>query len=106
MATKLVPVELANGEQIWARVSVDGPSNVSASGLLRLDQEELRSTIRSVGDTLWDAVTPLKPDEVAIEFGIELALKSGKLTSLLAEASGAASVKVSLTWKPAPGAAD
>ena len=34
-----------------------------------------------------------------VEFGLELALKSGKIISMLAEAGATASVKVTLAWK-------
>ena len=49
--------------------------------------------------SLRQAVDGLLPDEVEVEFGLELALKSGKLISMLAEAGATASVKVTLGWK-------
>jgi hypothetical protein len=49
--------------------------------------------------TLRVAVDDLAPDEVQVEFGLELALKSGQLVSMLAEAGATASVKVTLAWK-------
>ena len=99
MSSKPVEVELPTGEVIWARVTVDGPQNVTSGGLQRLDVEDLRRTVRGVSATLRQAVEDLVPDEVEVEFGLELALKSGKLISLLAEAGATASAKVTLTWK-------
>jgi hypothetical protein len=99
MSSKPVQVELPTGEVIWARVTVDGPQNVASGGLQRLDVEDLRRTVRGVSATLRQAVDDLAPDEVEVEFGLELALKSGKIISLLAEGGATASAKVTLTWK-------
>ncbi|HUI61233.1 MAG TPA: CU044_2847 family protein [Steroidobacteraceae bacterium] len=99
MSSKPVQVKLPTGEVIWARVTVDGPQNVASGGLQHLDVEDLRQTVRGVSASLRQAVEGLVPDEVQVEFGLELALKSGKLISLLAEAGATASAKVILTWK-------
>lgn len=99
MSSKPVQVELPTGDVIWARVTVDGPQNVTSGGLQRLDVEDLRRTVRGLSTTLRQAVEDLAPDEVQVEFGLELALKSGKLISLLAEGGATASAKVTLTWK-------
>src|SRR5437763_11781414 len=98
---RLVQVELPGGQVIGARVSSDGPSDVAGGGVLhRLDMDELRATVSGVSDTVRTALGHLRPDELQIEFGLELALKTGKLTSVLAEASGTASLKVTLGWQP------
>lgn len=97
---KRVQVQLPNGEVIWADVAVDGPTNVSAiSSLHKLDADEFRAVVHGVADSVRQALNGLRPDEVSVEFGVELALKTGKLTSVLAEASGKASVKVALAWR-------
>ena len=99
MSSKSIQVELPTGEVIWARATVDGPTNVASSPLQHLDVEDFRRTVRGVSATLRHAVDDLVPDEVQVEFGLELALKSGKLVSVLAEAGATATVKVALTWK-------
>ncbi|MBQ1019821.1 hypothetical protein KBX71_18410 [Micromonospora sp. D93] len=101
MPSKLVQVELPTGDLIWAWVAVDGPTNVASGVLQKLDVEDLRKTVRGVSTSLPEAVNDLVPDAVQVEFGLELALKSGKLTSVLAEAGATASVKVTLTWNGA-----
>lgn len=98
MSNRLVQVQLPTGEAIWARVTVDGPQNVASAGLQRLDVEELGQTVRALSASLHQAVDGLLPDEVEVEFGLELALKSGKLISILAEAGAMASVRVTLGW--------
>jgi hypothetical protein len=99
MSSKPLQVELPTGEVIWARVAVDGPQNVASGGLQHLDVEDLSRTVHGVSTVLRQAVSDLAPDEVEVEFGLELALKSGKLISMLAEAGATASVKITLAWK-------
>lgn len=99
MSGKPLQVSLPNGDQIWARVAVEGPSDVSSSPLKRLQLDDLGQTIQSVADTVREAAKDLVPDELEVEFGLELTLKAGKLTSMLAEASGSASMRVKLIWK-------
>lgn len=100
MSSRPVQLELPTGETIWARVSVDGPQNVSSDGFKHLlDVEDLSRTVRGISVNLREAVSGLAPDEVEVEFGLELALKSGKLISMLAEAGTTASVKITLAWR-------
>lgn len=98
MSSRPVQVQLPTGEVIWAKVAVDGPQNVASAGLQRLDVEELGRTVQGLSASIHQAVDSLVPDEVEVEFGLELALKSGKVISMLAEAGATASIKVTLGW--------
>ena len=99
VSSRPVQVQLPTGEVIWAKVAVEGPQNVASVGLQRLDAEELSRTVRGLSASLHQAVDSLLSDEVEVEFGLELALKSGKVISMLAEAGATASVKITLGWK-------
>lgn len=98
MTSRAIQVELPNGDVIWARVPVDGVSNIKSGTLQRLDVDDLRRTVRGVSESLRDALKDLAPGQIQIEFGLELAVKTGKITSMLAEAGATATVKVALTW--------
>jgi hypothetical protein len=97
---RTVEVELPDGEVVLARVAVaDAGGDAGFVDRLKLDDAG-RSVVRlgewalrSVRDSL-----PDKPDRIDLEFGVTLAVKSGKLTSVLAEASGEASFVVKLGW--------
>jgi len=54
--------------------------------------------VRGVAGSVRAALDDLVPDQVQVEFGLELALKTGKLISVLAEGGAAASIKVAVTW--------
>ncbi|MBO3739307.1 CU044_2847 family protein [Actinoplanes flavus] len=96
-----VQIQLPTGEIVWARLDTagSGPSDVSSvNKVLQVDVDEFRNTIRGVSHSLRAAIDDLVPDQVQIEFGLELAVKTGKITSMLAEAGGKATVKVALSW--------
>ncbi|SCL44638.1 hypothetical protein GA0070606_0382 [Micromonospora citrea] len=103
--SRLVKVQLPSGQQIWAQVT-DGPADVGAADALRsLSAEDLRDTIEGVAQSVAAAAESVLPDQVSLEFGLELSLKTGKLTSVLAEAAGKASLKLTLTWDTTGGRA-
>jgi hypothetical protein len=94
----MIQVRLPSGQTVWANVA-GGPADVGATDAIKdLPVEELRDTIEGVSQSVVEAVEGAFPDEVSVEFGLELAVKTGKLVSVLAEASGKASLKVTLTW--------
>lgn len=98
--TRIVDVQVGDGEVIQAEVSTGGGGDAGAAwDKLRLDDaaDAVRRVGRWVVDTVRDGL-PEKPSKVGVEFGLKLAVKSGKLTSVLAEASGEASLVVKLEW--------
>ena len=100
--SEVVSVILPSGQQILARVQVEGPADVGAGAAVRrLAIADLRETVEGVTQSVARALQRVHPDEVSVEFGVELALKTGKLTSVLAEGSGKASIKLALTWSSA-----
>jgi len=68
-------------------------------GLLdQLSLDEVGASIKSIADTLGKAVQAASPEKASIEFGLQVAVKGGKLISLITEASGTATLKVTLQW--------
>jgi hypothetical protein len=97
--SEVVPVTLPSGQTILARVQIEGPVDVGARTALRkLAVTDLRETVEGVTQSVAQALRRVQPDEVSVEFGVELAVKTGKLTSVLAEGEGKASIKLTLTW--------
>ena len=48
---------------------------------------------------LFDALETIAPSNASVEFGLELALKGGKLVSVFVDAGGSASLRVNLSWE-------
>ena len=97
--SEVIPVTLPSGQTILARVQVEGPVDVGArAALRRLSIADLRETVEGVTQSVAQALRRVQPDEVSVEFGVELAVKTGKLISVLAEGSSKTSIKLTLTW--------
>jgi hypothetical protein len=93
---ELVPVKLANGTQIRVAATMLGGEEDVAFKLLSF--EEVTNTIEGIADSLNAALQKVKPKKASVEFGLEVAVESGKLTSLLVNGSGTATLKITLEW--------
>ena len=93
---ELIPVTLANGAKIRVAATVLGGEEDVAFKLLSF--EEVTKTIEGIADSLQPALQKVKPKKASVEFGLEVAVESGKLTSLLVNGSGTATLKITLEW--------
>ncbi|MGW4380887.1 CU044_2847 family protein [Kitasatospora sp. NPDC004531] len=98
-----VEIVLDDGTVLHAAVRAgDRPTAGDAGAVSRAVTHSLgdvRRTVRAVGR--WARETARQagdPDSFEVEFGLTLGVKSGQLISVLAEASGEASLVVRLGW--------
>ena len=78
-----------------------GPRTVGVADALSLDG--VRDTVEAVAATLAAVWQRVRPAEASVEFGLSLTTRAGKLTGLLIDGEGSASLRVTLTWRsPAP----
>jgi Trypsin-co-occurring domain 1 len=96
----VVPVELPDNQVIWAAIERSGPGDVAFDATPRV-LSGLTETIRGVAGNIRRAVQDAGPDEVSVEFGIELAASPAGLVAALVGVNGNASVKVTINWKSA-----
>jgi hypothetical protein len=95
--TTVVDVETAGDERVAVRATaLGGAQDVGAVDKLNLDG--VAHAIESIANTLGGAIENAKPDKASVEFGLEIAVKGGKLVSLITEASGTATLNVTLEW--------
>ena len=95
-STRVVPVNLDSGQRILAEVVVIDPEQPVTA--LPQSLSACLEAIQEVASTLRSKASSLKPTKTTVEFGVELALDSGKLVALLADGSAKASIKVDLEW--------
>lgn len=65
---------------------------------------DLGTSIGAIADAVTSAVARVAPDEAEVEFGIDVGVESGQLTSLLVKGTAEATLKVRLLWKHGSGA--
>ncbi len=77
---------------------VDRERDVSALGtVLRFD--DIVESVSAVASAMTEALKQARPEEAEIQFGVDIGVESGKLTSLLVKGSGTATLTVRLLWK-------
>jgi hypothetical protein len=96
--TTVVDIDVPGAQTAVAvrAVNLGGARDVGAADMINL--EGVAETIESVGRTLGNAVQKAAPKKATVAFGIEVAVKGGKLVSLITEASGSATLNVTLEW--------
>jgi Trypsin-co-occurring domain 1 len=94
-----VPVRAGDVEFFVEVPEVQGVQTVGLDDAFSF--EGVRDTIRVIGEQLTSAWETVKPDEASVEFGLKLTAKAGKLTGLIVEGGGEASLTIKLTWTKA-----
>ncbi|GAA1522416.1 hypothetical protein GCM10009730_33030 [Streptomyces albidochromogenes] len=96
-----VQAVMPNGTSIWVRVNDDdeGPRDTGFGDSVSRQLGDLPTTLETVTQSVRSGLRRAAPDEVTLEFGIEIAVKSGKLVSVVTEAGGKATLKVTATWR-------
>jgi hypothetical protein len=88
----------AGGVDFYAEiVDLGGPTTIGPAEALTFDG--VRQTLEGVAAELGAAWQKVRPAEATVEFGLTLTARSGKLTGLIVEGGGEASLKVTLTWR-------
>lgn len=97
MADRLVEIQLADDQVIWARV--ESASGVTDVGLTRaLSLSGFTELLRGVATSARKTLAEVGPDETSLEFGVEIAVAQGGAVAALAGLNGKASMKVTMKW--------
>ncbi|MGS0684603.1 CU044_2847 family protein [Nakamurella sp. GG22] len=95
---EIVEIDLGDGTSLLAEVAVAG-GDVGAWD--RFTLSAVKSAIGRIARWTKEKLLqdlPEPPDRVEIEFGMKFAVQTGELVSVLAEASGEASIIVRVEW--------
>ncbi|MER5882923.1 CU044_2847 family protein [Streptomyces sp. NPDC001941] len=99
---ELVRLEMPDGQLVWATVAEDtGPGDVGLGERVVEKLQGFHESLRAVATNVRDAVAPARPDEVSVEFGVELAVGRDGVMAALVGAGGSAAFTVTLTWSGA-----
>ncbi|MEW2522769.1 CU044_2847 family protein [Actinacidiphila alni] len=91
------------GDDPYGDVGVGAGRRAAALGsAVALSLGQVRDTVRSVGrwaaETVTEGGAAGSPDSFEVEFGLKLAVKSGQLFGIIAEAGSEAGLTVKLSW--------
>ncbi|GHD40646.1 CU044_2847 family protein [Streptomyces galbus] len=110
--TRVARIALPDGTPVWARISgaeelaaPPGQLSFSDTGFterVEASVESLHALITGVARSLAEPLRAVRPDEVSVEFGIELTAKAGKVVGLLADGEAKTGITVTLTWNGGP----
>lgn len=102
METRIVEVLLPNGATALVRATdLDGGGfGATKAGFAdRFDFDDVVATLEAVSGAIRAGLAKAAPDKVTVELGIELTVKSGRLTGLVVEGGGTASLSITLEWE-------
>lgn len=94
--TSVIELQLSNGAKVLAEVRTGDREEEVAWRALKLG--EITGSIKGLVEDLTKPLSAAKCDKLILEFGLDLAVDQGTLTSLLVNASATASIKVSMEW--------
>ena len=94
--TEIIPVKLDDDTDLYvSAVVLPGEEDVAIGEVFF---SGVMSTVKSLSSSLVKTLQKVNPDKASVEFGFALAAKEGKLTALLVQGSGEASIKITLEW--------
>lgn len=100
VGTRVVEVDLPNGATALVRArEFDGGGARKVGWEGRFDFKDVAQTLEGVTSALRSSLAKARPSKVTVELGVELAIKSGKLTALIVEGEGRGSLTVTLEWE-------
>ena len=95
--TKIVEMALETGEVILVEAVVLDP-DVDVSELPTAQFNEFTRMIRGVAQSIRSGLSNMGATKAQAEFGMEIGLETGKLTSLLAKGGASANLKITIEW--------
>jgi hypothetical protein len=95
---ELVKADLGGGRVIFLEVQTAGDPETEVGIRDVLSFEGVVDTIEALTDSLMNALRKAKPDKATLEFGVDIGVEAGALTSVIVKGTGTATVKITLEW--------
>jgi len=96
--TRTIPVRLADGTIIKVQAASQGGDQPAGFKIPQF--EDVTTSIQGIAQSMIGTIhkLPIKPKKASIEFGLEIAVESGTLTTILVQGTGTANLKITLEW--------
>ena len=97
--TEVVSIQLDDQSVVKVRaVSMGGYEEVADFDRI-LPMEQVTSTIEKVAAAVSATLDKVKPQKASVEFGLEIGVESGALSTFLVKGAGSGNLKISLEWE-------
>jgi hypothetical protein len=91
-----ITMVLENGTTLRVEATPSTDEDVALSTFRFAD---LRTSVIALAEAVSGILEEVSPTSATAEFGIAVGVETGKLTALLVQGTGAANLKISLTWE-------
>ncbi|HEY4387042.1 MAG TPA: CU044_2847 family protein [Ktedonobacteraceae bacterium] len=92
-----VRIPLENGSVIY--IETEHASGEEKVGIFHTTSfKEVTGAIEGIADALVATFKKVKPSGASVEFGVDVGIESGHLTTLLVKGTANATLKITLTW--------
>ncbi len=101
--TKIIPLELSDGTIVKIEVTAIGEQQISSPKQLFSEATTaIRSITSEVAGMLREIQGEIQPDKVSVKIGLEIAIESGQLTTLIVKGASKANFEISMEWTNKP----
>jgi hypothetical protein len=99
-SSQLVTVDMGEGRTILIDARIDSEPDPERRVSIRqkVPFDGVAESIDAISSRIVGALQRAKPDRATVEFGLDVGVESGQLTSMLVKGSGTATIKVTLEW--------
>ncbi|BDA66291.1 hypothetical protein CAL7716_004570 [Calothrix sp. PCC 7716] len=98
--TKVIPVKVTDTLTLLVEArTLGGEEDVSSKFL---SFKPVTDAIEAIATQVATTVEKIKPDKVAIEFGLEVTVKSGEILTLLVSGEKKGNLKITMEWENKP----
>jgi hypothetical protein len=94
--TQIVSAKLPDGTTI--RIQAVRTTREQLVGIPSYDLEAFLAGMRTLSHTIVATLKDIAPDRAEVEFGVNVGIETGQLTSLLAKGASGANLKITLEW--------
>lgn len=100
MDRSIVEVEFPNGVTALVQaIDAGGGGAAKAARVGKPDLSAVMGALEGMSLAVKSALAKAAPDKVSVEFGLELAMKSGALTAMFVDGEANGSLRVTLEWQ-------
>jgi hypothetical protein len=99
MDRSIVEVEFPNGVTALVQVIDAGGGAAKVARVGKPDLSAVMGALEGMSLAVKSALAKAAPDKVSVEFGLELAMKSGALTAMFVDGQANGSLRVTLEWQ-------